>query len=93
MADEHLLEDEAADQPVEDDDDPGSRSIGSIISWSSADQVGPIGILYVILALILVSGRVITDGKSSLCRFHYLHFLQRICVPISRNSGFLVAVK
>lgn len=36
---------------------------GSIISWSKADQLGSLGILYVILSLVLASGRVISDGK------------------------------
>ena len=60
-------EEEAADAPSDDDDDLGGNpAYGSIISWSSADHVGPIGVLYVILALILVSGRVIGDRASSL---------------------------
>lgn len=61
---EEILEEEVVDQPDSDDEDEdgfGSRSYGSIISWSTADQLGPIGLLYVILALILVNGRVISD--------------------------------
>jgi hypothetical protein len=55
----------------DDDDDDGDeagfgpRSYGSIISWSHAEQLVPIGLLHVILALILVSGRVINDSTSS----------------------------
>ncbi|KAF8151613.1 MAGE family-domain-containing protein [Crassisporium funariophilum] len=49
---------------AEDDDDDAERIpkyFGSIISWSRADQLGSVGIMYVILALVLVNGRVITD--------------------------------
>ncbi|KAF7359315.1 MAGE domain-containing protein [Mycena sanguinolenta] len=62
---EEILEEEAADAPSDDDDDDengsGASTYGSIISWSNADQVGALGVLYVILALILVSGRVMGD--------------------------------
>ncbi|KAJ6500519.1 MAGE family-domain-containing protein [Mycena sanguinolenta] len=62
---EEILEEEAADAPSDDDDDDenggGGATYGSIISWSNADQVGALGVLYVILALILVSGRVMGD--------------------------------
>ncbi|KAK7018433.1 MAGE domain-containing protein [Favolaschia claudopus] len=61
---DEILEEEAADALSDDDDDDESGGItayGSIISWSSADHVGALGVLYVILALILVSGRVMGD--------------------------------
>ncbi|KAJ7621120.1 MAGE family-domain-containing protein [Roridomyces roridus] len=64
LTDETILEEEAADAPSDDDDDEfGFRNApaGSIISWTNADQIGPLGVLYVVLALILVSGRVIGD--------------------------------
>ncbi|KAJ7479783.1 hypothetical protein FB451DRAFT_1449094 [Mycena latifolia] len=64
---EAIFEAEAVDAASDDDDDDdefgGSAAHGSIISWSSADQLGPIGILYVILALILVRGRVMSDRE------------------------------
>jgi melanoma-associated antigen len=65
LTDELILEEEAADAPDDDDDDDllGFRTYGSIISWSQADQLGHVGLLYVILTLILVSGRVMSDGK------------------------------
>jgi hypothetical protein len=68
LTDEHLLEIEAADAPDEeeadsDDEGFGSRYYGSVISWSKADQLGSLGIQYVILALIMVNGRVISDSK------------------------------
>lgn len=37
------------------------RTHGSILSWSQNDQLGALGILYVILALILVNGRVVQE--------------------------------
>ncbi|KAJ6589317.1 MAGE family-domain-containing protein [Mycena capillaripes] len=63
---EEILEEEAADAPSDDDDEDeighgGGTAYGSIISWSSTDQVGALGVLYVVLALILVSGRVMGD--------------------------------
>ncbi|CAK5272258.1 unnamed protein product [Mycena citricolor] len=58
---EDILEEEAVDGPSDDEeDDSGSRS-GTIISWAQADQVGPLGILYTILSLVLVNGRVVGD--------------------------------
>jgi hypothetical protein len=64
LTDEQILEEEVVDEPDDHDyDDPSAtRSYGSIIAWSHADQLGPIGLLYVILALILVSGRVMNEG-------------------------------
>jgi len=55
---EPILEEEAMDQSDDDFDDP---LYGSIIAWSHADQLGPVGLLHVILALILVSGRVMNE--------------------------------
>lgn len=76
LTDEHILEEEAVDAPSDDDDDDmfGPRSYGSIISWSTADQLGPIGVLYIILALILVSGRVMSDGE-------FTPSTKRLCIP------------
>ena len=72
LTDEQILEQELADTPFDDSDDEDDngaddeerrpRPYGSLISWSTTDQLGSLGILYVILALILVSGRVMTDG-------------------------------
>ena len=48
----------------DDDDEEGyPSSSGTLISWSTSDQLGAVGITYVILALILVSGRVMSDGE------------------------------
>ncbi|KAJ7583842.1 MAGE family-domain-containing protein [Mycena floridula] len=55
-----------AEEPEVDsdfDEDSCVRTNGSIISWSTSDQLGPLGIVYVILSLILVSGRVIGDAE------------------------------
>ena len=49
---------------AEDDNPIGTRSTGSIFAWHNADQLASVGILYVILALILVEGRVISDSAS-----------------------------
>ncbi|KAF9466735.1 MAGE family-domain-containing protein [Collybia nuda] len=74
LTDEQIYEEEHADAPSEDEDDPEDgtpvRSYGSIISWSTSDQLGPTAILYTILSLILVSGRAMTDMdlRSSLKR-------------------------
>lgn len=54
------LEDDADD---EDDAEKPPKYYGSLISWTRNDQLGSIGILYVILALVLVNGRVLTDGR------------------------------
>ncbi|KAG2052348.1 hypothetical protein BDR06DRAFT_957909 [Suillus hirtellus] len=60
--DERLYEEQIADsQENGDDDDDMPRSYGCIISWSTTDQVGALGVLYVILAIILASGRSMTD--------------------------------
>ncbi|KIJ91541.1 hypothetical protein K443DRAFT_685927, partial [Laccaria amethystina LaAM-08-1] len=86
LTDEQILEQELADTPFDDSDDEDDngadederrpRPYGSLISWSTTDQLGPLGILYVILALILVSGRVMTNGMS------FLSFtLPRLTIP------------
>lgn len=68
QTDEQIHEEEAKEAPSEDEDDElleggyTPRYYGSIISWSRSEQPGPIGILYVVLAIILVNGRVIPDG-------------------------------
>ncbi|TFK19515.1 MAGE-domain-containing protein [Coprinopsis marcescibilis] len=57
--------DAEAEAETDADEDGGERKApmtGSIISWSHVDsQLGGLGILYVVLALILVSGRVLSD--------------------------------
>ena len=54
---------EAADAPDDvNDTEPGVRPYGGLIAWCRSTS--QLGILYVILALILVSGKVITDSTS-----------------------------
>ena len=53
---EKILEEEALEEDDNDDDDERSaRSYGSLISWSHTDQIGSLGILYIILALSALS--------------------------------------
>ncbi|KAG1782191.1 MAGE-domain-containing protein [Suillus placidus] len=60
--DERLYEEQIADSQEDgDDDDDMPRSYGCIISWSTTDQLGALGVLHAILAFILVSGRSMTD--------------------------------
>ncbi|KAG2044095.1 MAGE family-domain-containing protein, partial [Suillus americanus] len=59
--DERLYEEQIADCQEDGDDDDMPRSYGCIISWSTTDQVGALGVLHVILAIILASGRSMTD--------------------------------
>lgn len=72
QTDEDIQEEEAKEAPSDEEDDDFSeggyapRYYGSIISWSRGEQPGPIGILYVVLAIILVNGRVIPDSMSVL---------------------------
>ncbi|KAF8552302.1 MAGE-domain-containing protein [Imleria badia] len=71
LSDERLLEEELADCPDNDDDDDDMpRNYGSIIAWSTADQLAALGLLHVILVLILVNGRAISelDLKANLKR-------------------------
>ncbi|EJF56396.1 MAGE-domain-containing protein [Dichomitus squalens LYAD-421 SS1] len=56
---EHVDENE---EFAEDDNPVGQRSTGSIFAWHASDQLAATGILYVVLALILVEGRVVNDG-------------------------------
>jgi melanoma-associated antigen len=69
--DNRILAEEKKDLPEEEgggyaraNDDQPPTSYGTTISWSHSEQVGSIGILYTILALILVNGRVLSDGAS-----------------------------
>jgi len=62
LTDQEIYEQEIEDLP-EGADDAALVTYGSIISWTDSDQLGSLGILYVVLALILVSGRVIADNE------------------------------
>ncbi|KAF8639276.1 hypothetical protein AX16_010348 [Volvariella volvacea WC 439] len=64
QSDVEIRNQEVEDIPpeLEDDDDLRPVAYGSLISWSQGEQVGAVGILYIVLALILVNGRVISDA-------------------------------
>ncbi|KAL7278017.1 hypothetical protein ACG7TL_007977 [Trametes sanguinea] len=70
---------------AEDDNPVGTRSTGSIFAWHHADQLAPVGILYVILALILVEGRSINDNdlRAILKR---LQLPSNASIPLSSQS-------
>ena len=61
-ADEGLLDEELPED--DDDDETVPQTFGSIISWSTSDQLGGLGLLYVILSLILANGHVLSDRKA-----------------------------
>ena len=61
-----LFNNDEADYFEDDDEDDAERVpkyYGSLISWTKGDQLGAIGVLYVILALVLVNGRVMADSE------------------------------
>ncbi|KAI0641676.1 MAGE family-domain-containing protein [Trametes meyenii] len=53
---------DANEEFAEDDNPVGTRSTGSLFAWHTADQLASVGVLYVVLALILVEGKVISDN-------------------------------
>lgn len=60
-----LFNDEA-DYLEDDEEEDGERVpkyYGSLISWTKGDQLGAVGVLYVILALVLVNGRIMADSE------------------------------
>lgn len=61
LTDAGILEAES-EQVINADDEEEPQNYGSIISWSTTEELQLSGILYVVLTLILVSGRVITDS-------------------------------
>jgi len=61
LTDADILEEEAVDMPDNDDEDEVYRTYGGIMSWSHSDQLQAMGVLYVILALILVNGKALDD--------------------------------
>jgi len=60
LTDKEILDQEVVEADDEDELEPPS-SYGSILSWSTADNLGGMGLLYVILSLILVNGRCLND--------------------------------
>lgn len=60
LTDDVILEQEVSEED-DDDDDEEVIHYGSILKWSSADHLGGMGLLHVILSLILVNGRSLND--------------------------------
>ncbi|TFY73507.1 hypothetical protein EWM64_g10505, partial [Hericium alpestre] len=86
LTDEHIIEEEAGDANSDDsDDETGTRNYGSIIAWNGSDQLASLGILYVILAVILVNGKVISDMdlRTNLRR---LRLPANVAIPLSAQS-------
>ncbi|ETW76530.1 hypothetical protein HETIRDRAFT_455067 [Heterobasidion irregulare TC 32-1] len=84
--DASILAQESADAPDGDDDDEvGTNLYGSIIAWNSSDQLGALGILHVVLAIVLVNGRVISDMdlRTALKR---LRLVPTASIPLSAAS-------
>ncbi|TCD60987.1 hypothetical protein EIP91_009177 [Steccherinum ochraceum] len=75
----------SSDDEVEQDNAVGTRSVGSIFAWHSGDQLGSIGILYVILALILVNGRNMSDNQLR-ANMKTLNLVPTASVPFSNQS-------
>ncbi|KAI0808911.1 hypothetical protein BC629DRAFT_1590026 [Irpex lacteus] len=71
-------------QPDSDeDDDPDDSAVksantGAIVAWQNADQLSAIGILYVVLALVLVHGRAISDADLR-------RLLKRLRIPLTAS--------
>ncbi|KAI0064965.1 MAGE-domain-containing protein [Artomyces pyxidatus] len=64
LSDPEILAKEAEDPAGGVDfegDEAGVRNYGSMIAWNSSDQLASVGVLYVILAVILVNGKVLSD--------------------------------
>jgi hypothetical protein len=61
LSDEWLLEEELGEGP---DGSDMPCNYGSIIAWSTADQLAALGLLHVILAFILVNRRAISECVS-----------------------------
>jgi hypothetical protein len=69
-----LLDDDGNEEDGRDADaERPSKFYGSLISWSKGDQLGSVGILYVILALVLTNGRVMADSQSSSVSSRHTH--------------------
>ncbi|EED83309.1 predicted protein [Postia placenta Mad-698-R] len=82
-----LEQDEALNEDEYDVEETGAgaRSTGSIIAWHRADDVCAVGVLYVVLALILVDGRVMRDSDL-LAILKRLHLPPGSAIPLSARS-------
>ncbi|KAI6165164.1 MAGE-domain-containing protein [Pisolithus thermaeus] len=86
ITDERLFEEQMNDAPDEEADEELPRRYGSIISWSTCDQLASLGILYVILALILVNGKTMSDVdlKANLKR---LGLSSNAVIPVNEQAA------
>ncbi|PCH34545.1 MAGE-domain-containing protein [Wolfiporia cocos MD-104 SS10] len=64
-------------------EDTGPGVSGCILGWSQADEVGSVGLLYTILALILVDGRTMRDSD---LRTHLKHLSVGPSSPLPLTS-------
>lgn len=53
----------------DEDDEWKNRADGSIIAWQTSDQLSMAGVLHVILALVLINGRILPDGEGHVLSF------------------------
>lgn len=86
ITDERLFEEQMNDAPDEEADEELPRRYGSIISWSTCDQLASLGILYVVLALILVNGKTMSDAdlKANLKR---LGLPSNAVIPVNEQAA------
>lgn len=87
ITDERLFEEQMNDAgPDEEVEEELPRHYGSIISWSTCDQLASLGILYVVLALILVNGKAMSDVdlKANLKR---LRLPSNAVVPVNTQAA------
>ena len=65
--DQSLLFPSLDDADIEDDEEDDAERVpkyyGSLISWTKGDQLGAVGVLYVILAIVSVNGRIMLDSE------------------------------
>ncbi|KAI0052835.1 MAGE-domain-containing protein [Auriscalpium vulgare] len=89
QTDAAILEEEAADGPEDIDDDAvGLLSYGSLLAWNGTDQLASVGILYVVLALILVNGKVLSDmDLQTVLRRLRLHPQTALAQPAHTTHG------
>ena len=63
-ANEQLLDQEFQEIDEAYDDDDAPTTYGSVLNWTSSEQLGGLGLLYVILSLLLVNGHSMSDRES-----------------------------
>ncbi len=58
-----------SNHPLKNADEPFLQSDGSVFAWCASDQLGSMGLLGVVLSLILVNGKELTDRTCFLSRW------------------------